>query len=219
MSSGPSAGAAKNVATKTVTPADELRAVWTWPCPGSTKAVPAAYFRSMQSSAGRYASSPETMLTTTGPRWECQGNCAPGCRVYLATSVRGRIFVLHDHLLHPGQLDLHLEVDVAREDGARRQELGCDGRRWNLRRCRQHVQRQDQDQDGDQRRPSNSSSFLGHAFLLRGVEPDRREVPGGACDAPCDDRSPEVGLSIHLAAGRSMSVGILFAAPSRGSQA
>ena len=38
---GPSAGALKNVATNTVTPLVSLKAVWTWPCPGSTKAVPA----------------------------------------------------------------------------------------------------------------------------------------------------------------------------------
>src|SRR5262245_4419825 len=27
-------------------------------------------------------------VTTTGPRWLCQGNCAPGCTVYLTLTVR-----------------------------------------------------------------------------------------------------------------------------------
>src|SRR5919108_3098926 len=28
------------------------------------------------------------MFTSTGPRWVCQGNCAPGCTVYLTSTVR-----------------------------------------------------------------------------------------------------------------------------------
>src|SRR5438093_13641055 len=28
------------------------------------------------------------MFTTTGPRWLCQGNWAPGCTVYLTSTVR-----------------------------------------------------------------------------------------------------------------------------------
>ena len=44
-----SGGPSKNVATNTVSPAVGLKAEWTWPCPGSTNAVPARYACSPQS--------------------------------------------------------------------------------------------------------------------------------------------------------------------------
>src|SRR5262245_45274611 len=50
-------------------------------------ACPAVYVCAAQSPSGRYVSAPEMMFTTTGPAWLCQGNCAPGCTVYLTTTV------------------------------------------------------------------------------------------------------------------------------------
>jgi hypothetical protein len=55
ISRSPSAGALKKVATSTVTPLLLLYALWTWPRPGSTNAVPVGYLRQKQSPLGSAA--------------------------------------------------------------------------------------------------------------------------------------------------------------------
>src|ERR687897_3256676 len=44
--------------------------------------------QSAGASAGMSSGPSAVTLTITGPRWVCQGNCAPGCTVNLATTVR-----------------------------------------------------------------------------------------------------------------------------------
>src|ERR671910_3309179 len=108
MVSGPAWGAPKNVATRTVGPSVRLTALWTWSPPASINAVPAGYSRSTQSSAPTYVSSPTAMLTTTGPGWVCQPNCAPGCTVILAVTVREGSLTFTTRVALPSSLILNL---------------------------------------------------------------------------------------------------------------
>src|SRR5512134_2398404 len=50
------------------------------------------------------------MVTTTGQRWECQGNCAPGCTVYLATTVREGSRTLTTRFFLPSSLIFTLSL-------------------------------------------------------------------------------------------------------------
>src|SRR5215208_5112476 len=62
------------------------------------------------------------MLTTTGPKWVCHGNCAPGCTVYRTTTVHDGSFKSTTLVAPPSSLILNFKL---MSSGKRERGVSC----------------------------------------------------------------------------------------------